>query len=68
MSKVIFNVPEVSCQHCVASIKSAVEALEGVTSVTVDLAKKTAEIEYSIPADESQIKEAIEDTGFDVVK
>lgn len=68
MQTIILNVEGMSCQHCVSAVKGAVEGLAGVSSANVDLDKKTAQVSF----DESkvtlaQIKEAIEDQGFDVV-
>ena len=54
-----------SCQHCVASTKEALEKLPGVTDVTVDLDK--GEAHFNGNADPKVIKDAISKIGFEVV-
>ncbi len=53
-----------SCEHCVASITSAVTPLAGVTDVRVDLAAGTVLVEGA--ADKDAVAAAIEDCGYDV--
>jgi copper chaperone len=65
MQKTVLNVEGMSCQHCVRSIEDAMKEI-GATGV-VDLANKTVTVTY----DESkltleQVKEAIEEQGYDV--
>jgi len=67
MQKAILNVEGMSCGHCVAAVNKAVGALAGVANVEVSLQEKTAIVEYDaaiVTLDE--IKEAIEDQGYDV--
>ena len=54
-----------SCQHCVASVTKALEAINGVTKVSVDLEK--GEASYEGDVDEQEIKDAITKTGFETV-
>lgn len=53
------------CGHCVNAVTEALKAVAGVTSVTVDLEGKKAVVEGT--AADAALKEAVEDTGFDVV-
>lgn len=64
MSKTI-SIEGMSCQHCVNTITSTLQGLEGVTSVAVSLEAKNAVVEGT--ASDAALKEAIEDIGFDVV-
>lgn len=57
-----------SCGHCVNHVKEALSELNGVTSVDVDLASKTAILEASIDVNDEDIKFAIDDAGYDAVK
>lgn len=59
------SIEGMSCQHCVNTVTAALQAVAGVTAVTVDLAGKKATVEGT--AADAALKEAIEDTGFDVV-
>ncbi|MEW8955656.1 heavy-metal-associated domain-containing protein [Clostridium sp.] len=63
MKKVIIE--GMSCGHCVGHVKEALTEVEGVTSVDVDLASKTAVIEGEISDD--KIKEVIDEVGYEVV-
>lgn len=55
-----------SCNHCVAHVKEALEALEGVSQVDVNLEGKYAAIETEV-IDNIVLKEAIEEEGYDVI-
>jgi copper ion binding protein len=61
---VSLEVQGMSCEHCVASITSAVSALPGVTGVDVALAAGTVRVEGT--ADRQAVTAAIEDAGYDV--
>lgn len=56
-----------SCGHCVNHVKEALSELNGVTSVDVNLASKTAIIEASADIADKDIKFAIDDAGYEVV-
>ena len=59
------KVKGMSCMHCVGSVTKAVETVDGVENVTVDLA--TGRVTYSGPLDaDGQIKTNIEKAGFEV--
>lgn len=66
MQKITLNVEGMSCNHCVKSVEGAISGL-GATG-KVDLAAKQVDVafdEAKVTVD--QIKEAIEDQGYDVV-
>jgi copper chaperone len=54
-----------SCQHCVASVTKALQAISGISSVRVDLAKGQAN--YTGEASPAVVKEAITALGFTVL-
>lgn len=58
------EVDGMSCQHCVASITKAVEAIPGVTAVAVSLPEKSVTV--SGDTDHNRVVDAIEDCGYDV--
>ena len=58
------NVEGMSCQHCVANVKKAVEALDGVDNVEVDLEAGKVAVEGS--ADTDAVKAAIAQAGYTV--
>lgn len=64
--KKIIKIEGMTCGHCVSSVDTALKAVEGVTSVKVDLEENKATVEAEGVSDE-KLKDAIEDIGFDVV-
>ena len=54
------------CEHCVGYVKEALEGLDKVTSVEVNLENNYALVETTNSNEE--LKEAIEEEGYDVVK
>ncbi|MBY0221433.1 copper chaperone CopZ [Sporosarcina aquimarina] len=64
--KEVLKVEGMSCGHCVNSIESSVGELNGVSSVKVDLANKEVTVEYDNEVNLNQIKETIEDQGYEV--
>ena len=61
--------PDISCAHCVASVKNAVGALPGVASVEADADTKRVEIDFD-PGRVSmaQIEAALAEAGYPVQK
>jgi copper chaperone len=53
------------CQHCVNSTRQALEAISGVSNVSIDLDKGEASFEGDVATD--TIKAAIAKIGFEVV-
>ena len=67
MEKILLNVEGMSCSHCVKAVTNAVEGLNGVKFVEVNLESKTASIEYdSEKITPELIKKAIEEEGYDI--
>lgn len=61
------NIEGMSCEHCVKHVTNALNELESVTLVTVDLKGNNAIIDLSNDVSETDIKNVIEDAGYDVV-
>lgn len=55
-----------SCQHCVGSVKKALEAIAGITEVTVDLEANQATFNNDNVSQE-EIRSAISKIGFEPV-
>jgi len=53
-----------SCQHCVGSVKKALESIAGLSEVTVNLDKGEATF-LNRNADREEIKAAIKKIGFE---
>lgn len=69
MENVTFQVKGMSCGHCVKAVEGGLGQLEGVEKVAVQLDAGAVEVTYKdgeVTID--QMKEAIEDQGYDVVE
>jgi copper chaperone len=55
-----------SCQHCVRAVKKTLEEIEGISDVTIDLAKGEAAFEEKLPVDEAALKEKIQKAGYEL--
>ena len=56
------------CQHCVAHVTKALQSIEGVTSVEVNLKKKTAVVELEKEVANEVFVEKVVDAGYEVKK
>ena len=66
MEQMTIGVEGMSCEHCVAAVKGALEELTGILSTEVSLEGKSATVSYDPSAvTPEQMKEAIESQGFD---
>jgi len=55
-----------SCMNCVKHVKEALSELSGVNSVDVDLSTKTAVIESTVDINDSEIRNIIDEYGYEV--
>ena len=63
----ILNVDGITCEHCVDTIKEAMEILDGVFSVDVDIEKKQVVVEFDEKmAKPENLIAKIEEVGFEV--
>ena len=67
MSKVILEVPDISCGHCETTVRGALEGKPGVNSVQVDVPAKKVYLDY----DESrlnldQVGEILDEEGYPI--
>ena len=54
-----------SCQHCVAHVTQALEAVEGVSKATVSLDEKSAVVELSSDVPDSALVDAVVQAGYE---
>ncbi len=59
-----FEVPSMSCGHCVSAITGEVSLVPGVVDVAIDLETK-AVVVTGTGLDESAIRSAIKEAGFE---
>lgn len=67
MQNVTLHVQGMSCGHCVKSVEGSVGALAGVNEVKVNLTEGLVEVAFDeAQVSIDQIKETIDDQGYDV--
>ncbi len=64
MAKETLQIPNISCGHCVASIKSELEEMGGVRSVLGNPDQKTITIEWDSPATIKMIKDTLKEINY----
>jgi copper chaperone len=63
----VLKVKGMSCQHCVMSVTKALNQLEGVKDVQVDLAKGEVRFENTKQVASDRIEKTIVDAGYEVI-
>jgi copper chaperone len=64
MESKTFRVPNISCGHCVMTIRREVSALPGVQSVEGDAATKTITVHWQAPATWERIREVLDEINY----
>ena len=59
-----FYIPNISCAHCVTSIKNELSEIEGVSNVKGDPDSKKVTVEYDPPATIEKIKSTLEEINY----
>jgi copper chaperone len=67
MTTVTYSIPNISCGHCVHTIKMEVSDLTGVQSVEANPDTKTATITFDSPATEDKIKALLAEINYPAV-
>ncbi len=61
-----FTVRGMTCDHCVSSVRSEVEALPGVAEVRLDLATGRLDVTGSQALAKSEIEAAVAEAGYEL--
>lgn len=64
---VTLTVDGMACMHCAAKVENALKALKEVKSAKVNLAAKTVTVTLKEETDQTILKEAIENAGYQVL-
>jgi len=64
MEKQTFIIPNISCGHCVMSIKGELNELDGVKSVEGDPDTKSITVEWESTTSANVIKEKLEEINY----
>jgi copper chaperone CopZ len=65
MAEVRYDVPAISCDHCVNAITGQVRQVPGVAQVTVDVAAKVVTVRGQ-DLDDPALRAAIDEAGYDI--
>ena len=64
----VLKVKGMSCQHCVMSVTKALNKLDGIQNVKVDLQKGEVSYDNAKALALDRVEKAISDAGYEVVK
>ena len=64
MEKQTFSIPNISCGHCVMSIKNELGELEGVKLVEGDPEKRSITVEWEAPITLEKIKDTLKEINY----
>ena len=64
MEKQTFIVPNISCRHCVMSIKGELNEIDGVKSVEGNPDTKNITVEWESPTSANAIKERLKEINY----
>lgn len=62
-----FQVPNISCMHCVRRITQALTELDGVQDVKADAAAKTVTVTYGGDETLERVRATLEEIGYPAV-
>jgi len=65
-TRLLYRADDISCDHCRRAIETAVGAVEGVESVSVDVGARTVDVSVAGPEVEAAVRGAIEDAGYPI--
>jgi len=66
MEKETFNIPNISCGHCVMAVKNELSEMDGVIRVEGDPQTKNVSVEFDTPANSDSIKAKLQEINYPV--
>jgi copper ion binding protein len=63
--KTVLKIDGMTCEHCVAHVKKALEGVEGVKSADVNLKKKSAAVNHGDGVSLDALKAAVTEAGYE---
>ena len=61
------NIKGMSCNHCVMAVTEALNEIDGLKDINVNLATGEATFDEAMPVDMNVIREKIQKAGYEVV-
>ena len=68
MNTVSYTIPNISCHHCVHTIKTEIGELAGVLTVEGDVQSKKVSVTYEAPATPEQIESVLTEIEYPPAK
>ena len=59
-----FSIPQISCGHCVMTIKKELSEMDGVRRVEGNPQAKTVDVDWEPPATEARIRATLDEINF----
>jgi len=66
VSTATYTVVGMTCGHCISAVTDEVSQLPGVTAVDVDLASGGLTVTSEAPVEETAVRAAVEEAGYEV--
>lgn len=64
MNTQTFRIDNISCNHCIHTVKTELMDLEGVKDVSTSLESKEVTVQYDAPADETAIRSLLAEINY----
>jgi copper chaperone len=64
MSSITYEIPNISCGHCVNTIQSELSDLEGVSQVVASQTERKVTVEFADPASEAGIVALLKEINY----
>ncbi|MDJ0855172.1 MAG: heavy-metal-associated domain-containing protein [Desulfobacterales bacterium] len=64
MTQQSFNIPKISCGHCVMAIKDELSEMPGVHSVEGNPESRTVVVDWDAPASEDAIRAKLQEINY----
>lgn len=68
MEKKTLSIPNISCGHCVMTIKNELGEIKGVSRIEGDSDKKEVIVQWDAPATIEKIKETLKEINYPVAE
>jgi copper chaperone CopZ len=64
MTVVTYNVPNISCGHCVHTIQTELADVPGIRRVQADQTSQRVEVEFDPPATDASVRQALAEIDY----
>ncbi len=68
MNTITYTIPNISCKHCVHTIKTEVSDLAGVLTVEGDVDTKKVSVTFEAPATQEKIESTLTEINYPPAK